>query len=62
VAAGFFIIAWLVIGLGVDALFGMDAKSRLEMEFRARATARYTPPPSLWQRLSGSGTHARTDS
>lgn len=62
VAAGFFIIAWLVIGLAVDALFGMHAKSRLEMEFRARATARYTPPPSLWQRLFGSGTNTPTDS
>ena len=51
--AGFFIFMWLMIGLGVDLLFGLRAKLKLETEFRAAATTRYTKPESFWKALFG---------
>jgi hypothetical protein len=37
----FFIVLWAVIGLGIDLLFGLPARSRLLSEFRTVATTRF---------------------
>jgi ABC-type transport system involved in multi-copper enzyme maturation permease subunit len=37
----FFIVLWVVIGLGIDLLFGLTARSRLLSEFRTVATTRF---------------------
>ena len=39
--AKFFIVLWAVIGLGIDLLFGLPARSRLLSEFRTVATTRF---------------------
>jgi hypothetical protein len=47
------IVIWTIISLGVDVAFVAHAKTKLESDFRALATTRYTPPAPLWQRLFG---------
>jgi ABC-type transport system involved in cytochrome c biogenesis permease component len=37
----FYLILWVVIGLGIDLLFGLPARSRLLSEFRTVATTRF---------------------
>ena len=37
----FFLVLWVVIGLGIDLLFGLPARSRLLSEFRTVATTRF---------------------
>jgi ABC-type transport system involved in multi-copper enzyme maturation permease subunit len=53
-----FVFLWLMISLIVDAFFGLRAKLKLDSEFRQVATARYTPPASLWKKLFGAGRDA----
>jgi len=53
---GFFIFMWLLIGLGVDVLFGLRARMRLGEEFRAAVTKHYTRHDSIWKRWFGSHT------
>ncbi len=37
----YFLVLWVVIGLGIDLLFGLPARSRLLSEFRTVATTRF---------------------
>jgi ABC-type Na+ efflux pump permease subunit len=47
----FFLAAWFVPGIVVDAFFGLRAWRRLCTEFRETATQRFAPRPSLLRRL-----------
>lgn len=49
------ILFWLLISLGVNALFGFTAKANLRYQFRQVAMTRYTPPTPLWKRLFSRG-------
>ena len=51
----FFVGLWFVIGVGIDALFGLRARHRLLTEFRHVAAQRYSARPGWLKRLFGGG-------
>jgi hypothetical protein len=51
----FFVGLWFVIGVGIDALFGLRARHRLLTEFRQVAAQRYSARPGWLKRLFGGG-------
>ncbi len=49
---GFFLGAWLTLGLGTDIVMAGWARLKLETEFRKAAAQRFTPKPTLLERLA----------
>ena len=50
---GFFLGMWLVVGVGIDVVYGLQARENFMRRFRIMAAQRYAPEKGFWKRLFG---------